>query len=141
MKSLKFNINSLFLTMGVFLLFSCSEKVEVPEIIEFSVDNPTAKVKDVVSFNIEHTGTYAVVWSGEPGSDYDEYQQQIANPPDSEKNEVRNYEKGRIVSGSVLKVKYTVPGTFKVILIATNSGYLADPIERVQASLEITITE
>ena len=142
MKYLSRNINILLLIIfgGIFLI-SCEEKVEEPEIIEFSVDTQNQVSGEPVNFTVKHTGTHAVLWTGEPGSNYEAYQEQIKNQEgEDETNIVRNYDSGIPVEDTYMK-RYSATGTFEAILIVSNIRDMDSEIKTVSETLEITITE
>ena len=132
----------LFFLLFALILVSCEEEVPVPEILEFSTDITSVKMGEPIYFTIEHTGTYAVIWTGETGANYNEHEIQITNPDGvTDSDIVKNYDQGAIVTGNVYQKRYREIGTFTAILLVTNVGDLGHKSERVMSSVEVTVTE
>jgi hypothetical protein len=142
MKSILYKINFLFAGFFMILFLSCEEKVETPEIISFTADpSTTIQANKELYFRMEYSGTYAVIWTGEPGNNYDAYLEEIATSAGEEKNVVATHDKGAIVNGTTYLKRYRTPGVYTAVLIVTNAGNMGETYERAMETLEITVTE
>jgi hypothetical protein len=142
MKSISLKIVSLLIIFSGMFLFSCEEELETPEITVFTADVTTVPMGEPVNFTIEHTGTYAVIWTGEPGANYDTHLEQITNPTgNNESNIVRDYDIGAIVSGNKFQKRYRAVGTFTALLLVTNVGDLGHESATATQTIQITVTD
>jgi len=142
MKSTIIKGNIVLIVLCTALFLSCEKKVEKPVITEFIAEPATAVVNQEVYFTVEHTGDYAVIWTGDLKSNYDAYLEQIANPPsDVERNVVSSHDKGAIMTSTTYMKRYLTAGVYTVVVIVSNVGDMGETIEQAMETLEITITE
>lgn len=132
----------IFLAAFAVTFFSCEEKVEKPSITRFEVNPSTAPVGVYVTFTYDYDGTYAVIWNGGEGSNYDAYLEQIATIPDDvTRNVVNTHDRGTVVRGTSVQAMYRTPGNYKALLIVTNVGNMGETSEKAMKEVEVTITE
>ena len=141
MKSIVYKINFLFVGLFALLFLSCEEKVETPEITNFIAEPATAAINKEVYFTMEHTGDFAVIWTGETGSNYDAYLEQIATPAGVDDNVVSTHDRGAIVNSTTYMKRYRTAGVYTAVLIVSNAGDMGQTYERAMETVEVTITE
>jgi hypothetical protein len=135
------------LLLGVFLLFSFScgkEKVEKPVINSFELATSSPIVLGVdniveVDFRFSFDADVGAIWSGDSASNYEAYQQQIANPSSDESYVKKDKGLGLSSSDTTYTLRYKKAGTFTAYLIATNVFNLGEDIERASASVEVVV--
>ena len=133
------------------LLVSCedfsasSPSVNSVEILEQIPSEIDTTVNVIFLFNCTADDD-VVVWWGHEGSNYDEYQSAISNPGSDEENITSTYPAGESLQNrnnwnGVDPVEHVYPnsGTYKMVVIATNTGDLGGDIKQTKYEQTITI--
>ncbi len=132
------------------LLIACEKQAEEPEILLFEAIPSTVAVGKEVKFRYQVKAEYVTIWTGNQKTsqinrEYNGFLEQISNPPmDAEKSVNRFYNKGialEVTDTTYVYTLYKNPGTYTVVLIATNSGKLGEELKRKQASLQLEVIE
>jgi len=126
------------------LFIACEKKAEEPEILLFEAVPSTVVVGEAVNFRIQVEADYISLWTGNEGRNYEQYLEQINNPPDADEAVNRFYDKAlalSITDTSYIYTLYNDPGSYIAVLIVTNAGKLGEEYKSKQASVHVEVLE
>ena len=128
MKTIR-NIFFLLCFTGLFVT-SCTEELEAPDPCLIAPE--TAKVYEPVLFELCSDANYHVIWTGDPEHNYE-----LRDEVGFDRRGRPVFQTGFPVKDNLFQYTYRTAGTFKVVLVQTNSAY--DGIDYKQALYETTI--
>jgi len=120
---------SYLLIITLFIVSSCSKEAEVPEAC---LNGPqTGKVYELVTFTACSVANYQVLWTGDSLHNYDRRNEVFYS------RDKPVFQTGWTMKDGVFQYRYSEPGEYKVVFIATNSSY--DMVDYKKSIFETSI--
>jgi hypothetical protein len=118
----------------ILFLVSCEEKVETP--VACLTAPETVKINEPVLFEACSEADYYVVWPGDTLHNY-----YLRDSIYFDRRERQVFQNGFAMIGGRFQYIYRNSGTYKVVLVATNSAHNTDDFRSATTELTIVVEE
>lgn len=112
----------------LFAAFCSGYKAEKPA-VSLTVDSNTVRINSVVTFTISGEAEFLTIWTGDIKHNYDEYISATTNCDASPGTIVKPANAGEVIERNSFTYQYKTAGTYKVVVLASNTGDFGETLE------------
>lgn len=126
----------------LFAAFCSGYKAEKPSVsltVNNNNNNNTVRINSVVTFAISGDAEFMTIWTGDKKHNYDEYISETTKCDTVQGTIIKPVNSGEVIERNSYTYQYKTAGTYKVVVLAGNTGDFGETIEVQKIEYQIIV--